>query len=238
VPRPSKCRRVEFLPEITYFKPAGVPLKNLEKISMSVAEAEALRLKDLEGLEQEEGAAKMNVSRPTFQRIVATARKKIADALLNGKAIRIEGGNFEIDAGQTQKGGTIKIGVSAFTPSMEAEIDPRLGRCRYILIINPETMALEILENFEAAESGGAGIAVAKNLAGKNISAVITGNCGPNAYNALSAAGIKVMTGVSGTVKEAVEKYKAGLLEVSYKPNVPGHFGTSNRGKRQYYAKP
>ena len=94
--RPQKCRRVEFLPNATYFKPAGVPLKDLEEVCMSIEEAEALRLKDLEGLEQEQGAEKMNISRPTFQRILASARQKIADALLNGKAIRINGGNFEM----------------------------------------------------------------------------------------------------------------------------------------------
>lgn len=94
--RPFKCRRVAFLPGVTFFKPAGIPLRSLEEVQLSLEEAEALRLKDLEGLEQEEGAEKMNVSRPTFQRVLASARKKTADALLNGKAIRIEGGNFEI----------------------------------------------------------------------------------------------------------------------------------------------
>ncbi len=94
--RPFKCRRVASMPGVTYFKPAGIPLRSLEEIRLSVEEAEALRLKDLEGLEQEQGAEKMNVSRPTFQRVLASARKKMADALLNGKAIRIEGGNFEI----------------------------------------------------------------------------------------------------------------------------------------------
>lgn len=94
--RPPKCRRVAFLPGVTYFKPAGIPLRALEEVRLSVEEAEAVRLKDLEGLEQEQGAEKMNVSRPTFQRVLASARQKIADAILNGKAIRIEGGNFEI----------------------------------------------------------------------------------------------------------------------------------------------
>jgi len=94
--RPQKCRRVEFLPNVTYFKPAGVPLRDLAEVSMSIEEAEALRLKDLEGLEQEQGAEKMNVSRPTFQRVLASARQKVADALLNGKALRIQGGNFEM----------------------------------------------------------------------------------------------------------------------------------------------
>jgi predicted DNA-binding protein (UPF0251 family) len=94
--RPFKCRRVAFMPDVTYFKPAGIPLRSLEEVRLSLEEAEALRLKDLEGLEQEQGAEKMNISRPTFQRVLTSARKKIADALLNGKAVRIEGGNFEI----------------------------------------------------------------------------------------------------------------------------------------------
>jgi len=96
VPRPPKCRRIAFLPGVTYFKPAGVPLRALEEVRLSLEEAEAIRLKDLEGLEQGEGAEKMNISRPTFQRVLASARQRIADALLNGKAIRIEGGNFEV----------------------------------------------------------------------------------------------------------------------------------------------
>jgi predicted DNA-binding protein (UPF0251 family)/predicted Fe-Mo cluster-binding NifX family protein len=231
LPRPQKCRRVEFLPGVTYFKPAGIPLKNLEEIAMSVEEAEALRLKDLEGMEQEQGAEKMNVSRPTFQRVLASARQKIADALLNGKAIRIEGGNFEIALGQTRKDRITRIGISATSPNMEADIDPRFGRCRYFIIINPETMAFETLENSGAADGGGAGIATAKSLAGKDLEAVITGNCGPNAYSALTSAGIKVITGVSGTIENAIRDYKAGNLKASYKPNVAGHFGTSRKGK-------
>lgn len=93
--RPTKCRRVEFFPGVTYFKPRGIPLVDLEEVRLSIEEAEAVRLKDLEGMEQEQGAEKMNVSRPTFQRVLSSARQKIADALLNGKALRIEGGNFE-----------------------------------------------------------------------------------------------------------------------------------------------
>ncbi|HEY50435.1 MAG TPA: DUF134 domain-containing protein [Dehalococcoidia bacterium] len=96
MPRPVKWRRVNFVPGVTYFKPAGIPLQVLNEVCLTVEEAEAIRLKDFEGLEQEQGAEKMNISRPTFQRVLGAARKKIADALLNGKAIRIEGGNFEI----------------------------------------------------------------------------------------------------------------------------------------------
>lgn len=100
MPRPLKCRRVAFMPEINFFKPAGIPLRALEEVRLTVEEAEAIRLKELEGLEQEAGAEKMNISRPTFQRILASARQKMADALLNGKAIRIEGGNFKVSHGR------------------------------------------------------------------------------------------------------------------------------------------
>ncbi len=89
-------RRVDFIPQTTYFKPAGVPLAQLEETCLSVEEVEAMRLKELEGLEQEKCAQRMNISRTTFARVLGSARQKMADALLNGKAIRIEGGNFEM----------------------------------------------------------------------------------------------------------------------------------------------
>jgi uncharacterized protein len=94
--RPTKCRMVAALPNATYYKPAGIPLRLLSEVQLSVDEVEALRLKDVEGLEQADGASRMAISRPTFQRILTSARQKVADALLNGKAIRIEGGNFRV----------------------------------------------------------------------------------------------------------------------------------------------
>ena len=95
--RPIKWRRVGVIPQVTYFKPAGVPLRDLEEVALTVKEAEAIRLKDLEGLEQEESAAKMCISRPTFHRVLRSARQKVAEALINGKALRIQGGNFAFD---------------------------------------------------------------------------------------------------------------------------------------------
>ena len=89
-------RRVGSLPQVTYFKPAGTPLAHLQEVRLSIEEAEAIRLKDIEVLEQDDCARKMKVSRPTFARILLSARKGIADALLNGKAIRIEGGHYEM----------------------------------------------------------------------------------------------------------------------------------------------
>jgi len=97
--RPRLCRRVRFNPEVIYFKPRGIPLRELEEVILHVDEYESVRLKDLEGLEQEDCAKKMNVSQPTFHRLVSSARKKIADAIINGKAIKIEGGKVRIVRG-------------------------------------------------------------------------------------------------------------------------------------------
>lgn len=94
--RPPKHRLVERLPAVTYFKPQGIPMSQLNEVILSVEELEAVRLCDLEGLDQEICAEKMAVSRPTFHRMITGARKKISEALIQGMAIRVEGGNFKI----------------------------------------------------------------------------------------------------------------------------------------------
>jgi uncharacterized protein len=94
--RPIKCRRVGFFPQVKYFRPENKMSRDVEEVCLSVEEVEAIRLKDLQGLEQEQAAEQMNISRPTFHRILAAAHQKIAEALFKGKAIRIDGGNFEI----------------------------------------------------------------------------------------------------------------------------------------------
>jgi len=98
MPRPRHCRRVAQLPQSAYYKPRGVPLSVLEHVNLTVDELEAIRLADLEGLYQEDAAKRMNVSRQTFGRILESAHKKIADALVNGKALSIEGGPIELAA--------------------------------------------------------------------------------------------------------------------------------------------
>jgi len=98
MPRRPKNRWVENLPRVNRFKPAGIPLADLEEITLSVDELEAIRLKDLEGLDQEDCAVRMRISRPTFHRILVSARSKVAEALVEGKALRIEGGDFKVYA--------------------------------------------------------------------------------------------------------------------------------------------
>lgn len=96
MPRPRHCRQVAYLPQVNFYKPRGIPLSVLQHVNLAVDELEAIRLADLQGLYQEQAAEKMNVSRQTFGRILESAHKKIADALVNGKALSIEGGTIEL----------------------------------------------------------------------------------------------------------------------------------------------
>jgi uncharacterized protein len=95
MPRPRRYRRIGFKPNITYFKPAGIRMNILDEVILTVDEYESIRLNDLQCLDQSESASKMEISQPTFQRLVKSARKKISDALINGKAIKVEGGNIK-----------------------------------------------------------------------------------------------------------------------------------------------
>ncbi len=96
MPRPKSSRRIGFRPEITYFKPRGVTLGFLEEVGLDVDELEAIRLADFQEIDQTEAAKKMKVSQSTFQRILTSAHKKIAQALVTGKAIRVEGGEMKM----------------------------------------------------------------------------------------------------------------------------------------------
>jgi uncharacterized protein len=98
MPRPHCLRRITRWPGATYFKPAGIPLRFLEEVTLALDEFEAVRLADLEGLYQEQAAKKMKISRPTFSRVVESGRRKIADALVNGRALRIEGGAVNVQS--------------------------------------------------------------------------------------------------------------------------------------------
>ena len=125
---------------------------------------------------------------------------------------------------------TVKVAVSAIGTGLDAEVDPRFGRCQYFVLVDPDTLESEAIENSSSTASGGAGIAAAQTVADKGVEAVLTGNCGPNAYQTLTAAGIKIITGASGTVKEAVQAYKEGRLKATDQPTVDAHFGTGGGG--------
>jgi predicted Fe-Mo cluster-binding NifX family protein len=120
----------------------------------------------------------------------------------------------------------MKLAVSSTGPGLDSQVDPRFGRCQYFIIIDPDTMEFESLENPNIMASGGAGISTAQMIAGKGVKVVLTGNCGPNAYQVLSQAGIQIITGVTGVVRDAIQNFKAGKLRASPQPSVAAHFGT------------
>ena len=119
----------------------------------------------------------------------------------------------------------MKICVTSQGGSLESSIDVKFGRCRYFIIVDTDTMKFEVINNPNMDSMGGAGIQSGQLIAEKQVKAVLTGNVGPNAFQTLQAAGVTVITGISGTVKEAVDKYKTGVLKPTAGPSVNSKFG-------------
>ncbi|MCW4007540.1 MAG: NifB/NifX family molybdenum-iron cluster-binding protein [Candidatus Bathyarchaeia archaeon] len=132
----------------------------------------------------------------------------------------------------------MKICVSAAGSNLDAPLEPRFGRCPYFVIVDSETMQFEAIPNAASNAVGGAGIQAAQTIVNRGVRVVITGNVGLHAFQALSAAGIKIFVGASGTVEEAVEKYKRGGLKEVNSSTVSGHhFGMGagrGHGGRQW----
>jgi len=119
----------------------------------------------------------------------------------------------------------MKIAISATGKSLDADVDPRFGRCQYLIIADPETMKFSAIDNASAMAAGGAGIAAAQMVIKEGVEAVLTGNCGPNAHGVFAASKVKVITGVTGKVQDAISQYKLGTYSASQQANVPDHFG-------------
>ena len=113
----------------------------------------------------------------------------------------------------------MKIAISARGQNLEAQIDPRFGRAPYFLIVDTDTMECQVVPN-QASVTQGAGIQAAALVASHHPAAVLTGNCGPNAFKVLKTAGIPVVVGVMGEVKDAVQSFRAGILKPADSPNV------------------
>ena len=121
----------------------------------------------------------------------------------------------------------MKVCVTSQGENLESSVDPRFGRCQYFMIADTDTLEFEAVKNPNIDSSGGAGIQSGQLIAEKQVKTVLTGNAGPNAFQTLKAAGIEVITGVSGNVKEAIEKYKNNEFKTTDGPSVDSHFGTS-----------
>ncbi|MGI5920979.1 MAG: DUF134 domain-containing protein [Syntrophomonadaceae bacterium] len=241
MPRKTKCRKVGFIPLVKVFKPVGIPLSALEEVVLKVEEIEAIRLKNLLNLEQEECAEMMRISRPTFQRILGDAYSKIADALSNGKGIRIEGGSYCLgngycrrrnkvispdencefyDAGmglqQSQPdenwpNNLIAVASDGTTPS--SIVEERFGYAHYFLLWNPYHEKYSLLEINHKDEGPGLGTESAQKLIKAGVGILIVNKIGPKAFTLLERANIAVYTGASGkTVDEAINMLGAQQL--------------------------
>jgi len=123
----------------------------------------------------------------------------------------------------------LKVCITAVSNTLDSQLDSRFGRSSWFIIIDPETMNYEAIPNTALQSMHGAGIQAARIIAEKGVKTVISGNIGPNAHSVLSAEGINVIAGVSGTVKNVIERYNNGELKQSGSPTVKGHSGRGNR---------
>lgn len=242
MPRPTCRRRIGFIPNVVYFKPAGIPIATLDEVIIGHDELEALRLKNLMGLPQEEAANIMGISQPTLHRLLSNTYQKIADALINGKAIRVEGGNVElITCGMKkgwrcninqnikeefkEKGDQMKIAITSVDGTMEGPIDERFGRARKIIIYDKETKNWSVLDNtVNMASPQGAGIQTAQNVIKAGAGIVISGHLGPKAFQVLNAAGVHIYTATNKSAKDAIVAFEERKLNRLTGPDVGGHW--------------
>lgn len=121
----------------------------------------------------------------------------------------------------------MKICITSEGKTLDSKVDPRFGRCQYFIILDTDTMEFQAVENASVQASGGAGIQSGQLMASHKVKAVLTGNVGPNAFRTLQAAGIEVFTGVAGTVREAVDRFKEGAFRKTQEPTVDSKKGMS-----------
>lgn len=120
----------------------------------------------------------------------------------------------------------MKICITSQGDSLDSTVDPRFGRCQYFIIADTESDDFESFKNPNIDSMGGAGIQSGQLAAEKQVKVLLTGNVGPNAFQTLQAAGLDVIIGVSGTIKEVIERYKRGEFKLTQGPSVDSHFGT------------
>ena len=124
---------------------------------------------------------------------------------------------------------TMKLVITATKDNLDAAIDPRFGRCNFFIFTDPETLECEVKKNEQKNAMGGAGIQAAQTIAQAQVDVLITGAVGPNAFQTLKAANIKIFTGACGTVQEAIDAYKKGLLKEAHDSTVKSHHGIGSQ---------
>lgn len=216
MPRPFRCRKIGRLPEFRSFSPDDV--SDVESVLMSVDEFESLRLMDVEGLTQEECAARMNIARTTVTSIYESARKKVADVLVNGKRLLISGGHCEfepVEIKQTvmeKRRETMRIAVTYDN----GEIFQHFGHTEQFKLYDVENGKIVGEQIIDASDSGHC--ALAGFLQAAKVDALICGGIGMGAQMALAEAGIKLYAGVQGPADVAANALAAE--ELVYDPNA------------------
>jgi predicted DNA-binding protein (UPF0251 family)/predicted Fe-Mo cluster-binding NifX family protein len=257
--RGNTPRRVGFLPHNLSFKPVGVKAENLEEVVLGNDELEAIRLKDLLGMSQGEAAREMQISQPTFHRLILTARQKVADAFVNGKAVRIDGGNINVEEdfsqpchwrkrwgckaktacedevgetpGRVQGGRLTTIAITSTDGTLDGMVDERFGRARKIILYHKENESFEVMDNTAQMNMPqGAGIETARIAAKSPAQVVISGHLGPNAFRILETARILAYSAPNMTVREALRKFEQGELTKLVTADVTGHWGKGGNG--------
>ena len=216
MPRPVIDRRIRTIPSVTLFQPVGSCHQNeAAEVVLSLDEFEAIRLADHDGLYQEAAALRMGVSRQTFGRIVENARKKVADALVNGKVLRVEGGNTVM---QAEEEPTMNIAVPTDRSGM---IYPHFGHCELFTIFRLEQGQIVGEELVPVLNSQGCKSGVASELARRKVSLLVAQHIGEGAVRQMASFGIRVVRGVSGHARTALE---ALLRQESWGPIKEGSF--------------
>lgn len=205
--RPVQERILEASISPRGFDPAGQEGLRHEESILTLDEAEAIRLADLEGLYQQAAAQRMGVSRQTFGRIVESARRKVADAIINGKRLRIEGGKVALGRGEG-----LPLVVAA-TLAPDGLLEPRFGRTeRFGVYVIGMEGAIESEDSLEACIGPGCKSGSASRLAAMGVRVLITGCIGAGALRLFAAHGIEVLRGAAGRASDLVLSYARGEL--------------------------
>lgn len=223
---------------------------DLDEVVLGHDELEAIRLKNLLGLSQEEAATQMNISQPTLHRLLSSAYEKVTDAIVNGKALRIEGGNISVcedalpacgrgrkcghgsvgratvqEKGQKKQRGDMIIAITSADGTLEGMVDERFGRSKKIIIYDRAKGSFVVIDNATNMNlPQGAGIQTAQNVAKTDAQVLVSGHIGPNAFHVLQAAGIETYSASNITVKDAIAKLEDGSLKRLANADVKRHW--------------
>lgn len=219
--RPTITRIVDIPLRTVYFKPCGKLPDDTECVTIKFEELEALRLADLEGITQSEACVNMGISRHTFGRILATARRKVARSLVESLPIVVTGGTNArrlSSAELLREYPVMKIAISAEGPTLQDVVDPRFGRAAGFVIYDTETKAFEYIDNGTAQTAAqGAGLMAVETVVEAGVKVVLSGYIGPKALEALQAVGLGTVQDMDNrTVGDVIDEFEAGRLTVLY----------------------